>query len=143
VFLVARIGWKVETRNGGTDIWEDLRNVAGEDRRFVPVAAFATRDAAEARTRELELEAARLFNPFCRLGPLAAQTSLPEDDFRRLLGELVASLPDAPLDAAGRTRFWRLWWEEYMPTWSDEVLAKVWDLLDRIRFYEVLEVEAE
>lgn len=145
VYVVARIGWAIAPRpsEGYTEVSPDLMNTAGEDRRFVPVAAFTTREAAEARMRELELEAARVFNPFLRVGPLYAFTTANLSDFILRLAGIVDPLPASTFttDSPNR-RAWRVWWEEYVPTWSDAVLAKVWDLLDRIRFYEVLEVEA-
>jgi hypothetical protein len=144
VFLLARIAWTVEGRGGGYTAFATSRidTPYGEDRRFVPVAAFAERDEAEARRRELELEAARLFNPFCVLGPLTVLTTQPEREFRRRLGELVGPLPDAALTADGRLRHWQPWWDEQMPAWTDETLAAVWELFDAIHFYAVLEVDA-
>jgi hypothetical protein len=146
LFVVARVAWAVEP-------WDDkytrfhpdtLNTSAAVDRRFVPVAAFAARGAAEARMRELELEAARVFNPFWGLGPLIALTRLPPAEFIARLAALVAPLPadSARLDSSNRP-VWRLWWDEQMPGWSDTVLTAVWDLFDAVRFYAVLEVEAE
>jgi hypothetical protein len=40
-------------------------------------------------------------------------------------------------------RPWREWWGEHAPSWPDGALAKVWELFDRVRFYAILEVEAE
>jgi hypothetical protein len=144
VFVVARVAWKVDPHyDGYTGVGLDTIDTPHDGRRFVPVAAFADRPAAAARARELELDAARLFNPFCLLGPLSVLTSLPEIDFRPRLDELAGPLPDAPLDADGRTRHWRPWWDEHAPAWPDELLAEVWDLFDRVRFHAVLEVDAE
>ncbi|MBN9119945.1 MAG: hypothetical protein J0I06_12415 [Planctomycetes bacterium] len=144
VYVVARVGWHVEHRSHASpDFHPASRDTAApEDRRFVPVAAFAVREAAEVRMRELELEAARIFNPFGSLGPPSVLSSLPVADLCRRLGELVGPLPVEPFDASSRLRHWRLWWDEHAPTWSDETLAAVWELLDAVRFYAILEVDA-
>jgi len=141
VYVVARVAWDVDA--GSRVVGIDRRDAAGEDRRFVPVAAFADRAAAEAYVRARELEAARVFNPFEMLGSTSALTSLPPDEFARRLSALVGPPPDAPLDAYGRLKHWRSWWDDHQPAWPDDTLAAVWELLDAVRFYDVLEVDAE
>ncbi|MDY3563617.1 hypothetical protein R5W23_005233 [Gemmata sp. JC673] len=141
MFLVARIGWCVDSSDGQTCQYHDLMNRAGEDRRFVPVAAFTIREDAERRMRELELEAARLFNPFWRIGPLFALASQPEALLPRL-AVIAGSLPsDAVANGSASRRVWCEWWDEHVPDWSDETLWEVWSLFDQIRFYAVLEIE--
>lgn len=142
VYVVVRIGWRVDVQ-GANFTWfvPDWREVDyGEDRRLVPAAAFADRAAAEAHSRALELEAARLFNPFWQIMPFQSLTHLPEPDFRHRLAALVAPVPLDPLTVDPRPG-WHDWWDEHMPTWSDETLAAVWALFDRVRFYEVLELD--
>src|SRR5689334_5604227 len=110
VFVVTRIGWAVDAHpvDGYTNIWPDLMNTAGEDRRFVPVAAFGTREAAEARMRELELEAARVFNAFSRVGPLSAFTSVNPSDFISRLAAAVDPLPESTFTTESpNRRSWR------------------------------------
>jgi hypothetical protein len=92
---------------------------------------------------ELELEAARIFNPFCVSGLLHTLTSLPPDDWISRLGSLVGPLPAEEFSKNSYPVPWREWWDEYMPSWSDETLAKVWELFDAVRFYAILEVESE
>jgi hypothetical protein len=145
-FVVARVAWAVEP-------WDDkythfhpntLNTSAAEDRRFLPVAAFADRAAAERRMRELELEAARVFNPFWRLGPLNVLTHLPPAEFITRLAALVAPLPaDSVRNDSSNRPVWRLRWDEQVPGWADDALAAVWELFDAVRFYAVLEVDAE
>jgi hypothetical protein len=143
LFLVARVGWSTRFLNAQTHFYPAWRDRPGEDRRFVPVIAFAVREKAEARARELELEAARLFNPFWRFGPLSALTSLTESELRRRLCDLVGSIPNTPLRGSTGAQEWSVWWAEQSPGWSDEVLAAVWTLFDAVRFYAVLEINAE
>lgn len=52
------------------------------------------------------------------------------------LKELVGPVPEELL-ATG----WRAWWDERVPTWSDETLVSVWELFELVRFYDVLEVD--
>lgn len=162
LFLVVRIGWKVhpwDNSNTATATYaapEGLdRN--GETRLFIPVAGFVDRPRAEQHAWQLELEAARLFNPFWRLGHSQALTNLSEAVFLDKLRELVGSVPNVtpenpsePIRAwskwwSGRMsiREWSAWWDESMPNWSDEALSGVWKLFDQIRFYDVVEVAAE
>lgn len=143
VYVVARVGWRVDTWDpNSTWFRPDWREVPyGDGRRFVPVAAFADRAAAEAHTRALELEAARLFNPFWLVSPFRSLTESPEPAFRRRLTALVGNVPADQLTVAPRPG-WRAWWDDNMPTWSDETLAAVWALFDGVRFYDVLEVDA-
>jgi hypothetical protein len=142
VFVVGRVAWTVEPRGGGFTAFEPNRteNPYGPDHRCVPVAAFAGRNVAEAWMRERELEAARLFNPFWRVGP----TSVPRFEScaatRDRLKELVGPVPDESFGHRKQAG-WRTWWDEHVPTWSDETLAAVWELFDRVRFYDVLELD--
>jgi hypothetical protein len=141
VFVVARLAWKVEPRGLGFTAFEPSRtdNPYGPDHRFVPVAAFAERDAAEVWMHERELEAARLFNPFWCVGP-AFMPSGSCAGTRGRLKELVGRVPNDPF-SAGKQAVWRAWWDEHVPTWSDETLAAVWGLFHSVRFYDVLEVD--
>lgn len=143
-FTVARVGWRVNAYSDEyTSIMPDFCAIAGaEDRRFVPVAALGERTTAEAQARGLELEAARLFNPFWLAAPFSHLSGVPEPEFRERLAALVGPLPPAPLSQQPRTE-WQSWWEEHAPDWSDDALAAVWELFDAVRFYAVLEVEAD
>lgn len=140
MFLVARIGWCVEPRDDRTCHDLDLMNRAGEDRRFVPVAAFATREAAERRMRELELEAARVFNPFQVFGAPASRQE--HDELRSRFAAVTSELPVvSDISELVHRRVWCEWWDEHVSEWSDETLWDVWSLFDQIRFYAVLEIE--
>ena len=142
VFAVARIAWTVEVR--GRDFTEfapdQTHDPYDPDWVVVPVAAFAERGAAEAWMRERELEAARLFNPFWRIAPASAMVSGSCEMRRRRLERLVGAVPDEPFSARKQAG-WRDWWDEHMPMWSDKTLAQVWELFDRVRFYNVLELD--
>jgi hypothetical protein len=144
-YTVGRVGWHVEPDTTltffATATVEDPPY--GNEMQFVPLAAYSDRATAEARMRELELEAARIFNPFWRLGRLNVLTGLSLSSFIMQLAALVGPLPaeDVTNDAPNR-RKWQQWWQEQMPTWPDEVRAKVWELFDAIRFHAVVEVDA-
>jgi|GEM_PF-6146459 len=148
VFVVARLGWNVRSWNESyTHFWPVTRDTAEpEDRQFVPIAAFADRVAAEVRLRELELEAARVFNPFWALGHLSELTTLPAPELMTRLAASVSSLPDTEImhtTMRSNRDQWLAWWDDHIPSWSDETLATVWELFDAVRFYAILEVEAE
>jgi hypothetical protein len=75
-----------------------------------------------------------------RIHCLADLTSLPEGVFLDWLldGELSPPEPDA----AGR-RDWAAWWEASTKTMRDDQRRRVWQALDRIRFFEIVETELE
>ncbi|MBY0460729.1 MAG: hypothetical protein K2V38_25705 [Gemmataceae bacterium] len=135
VFVVVRVGWAVDSDGA------NHTNIHSAGRQFVPVAAFADRAAAEIRKRELELEAARVFNPFGLVATLPRLSRLEPVKFQSRLGALVRDVPDESPGWFGPHLTWGAWWGENMPEWSDETLAAVWELFDQIRFYDVLEVE--
>jgi hypothetical protein len=140
--VVVRVAWSA--RADGRNMYVERRDLPfGEDRRFVPVAAFADRGAAEAFMREQELEAARVFNPFQVLGPLSTLTSLSPAEFTRRLDTVAGPLPEAQFAAEDRLKHWRPWWDEHQPQWSDTTLAVVWELFDAVRFYDILELDVE
>jgi hypothetical protein len=43
----------------------------------------------------------------------------------------------------GAASDWAAWWEANAPAMSDDQRARVWQALDKVRFYEVVETELE
>jgi hypothetical protein len=98
----------------------------------VRVATFADAGAAEAQRQRLEAEARAVINPFRCGSFLAEQTSLDE-------GRLCDWLLDHGLTPpAPEARDWVRWYES-LPGLDDYQRHSIWEALDRVRFYEVVE----
>jgi hypothetical protein len=137
-FVVQEIGWNYndEYFYRGSDGETDDR----------PVRAFRTREGAEAHRRALEAdrEGMEQLNPFEFGQSLAAVTSLTSRELARRLTALGLEPPDIePDEDDGGEEWlgWFEWWQDAGEQLTAEQNAQVWNLLDRIRFYEVLEVE--
>jgi hypothetical protein len=128
-----------------------------------PQAVYADRAAADAACRDLDLKGREdAGNPFLhgrgvgRSYPsLADYTSTPTGEFLDWLQAEGIPPPVGQREAwelyekapAGRRRFspeshgaWWSWWEDNSGRWPPDRRARVWDKLDRVRFYEVVEV---
>jgi hypothetical protein len=140
VYVVSRLGWRVS-------IYGDRGYFSRhEDDRGVPVAAFASRDSANALCRVLEEEARREVTPFQFEDALECMTSLDQETLCARLADLGLPPPSArqfPLDGEGKYVNWDAWWDHVAGGATDEQRAGVWALLDRIAFYEVVEAELE
>lgn len=115
-FVVSRGNWRPAGRTG---VWVRL---PGE----VRVAAFPTAEAAHAAAATREIDARGKVNPF-RLGATwADRTTLPEPIFRDFVR-------DADLDPPAAD--WAAWWDA--GTFSESQRGRVWEGLDRLRFFRV------
>jgi hypothetical protein len=151
-FVVSRVNWRA----------------AGWSRTFVRlpgaarIAAFADFDTAEADRAAREAAARKLVNPF-RCGTTWAERShLPELVFRDFIADAgveppnIVPVPDTddegqPLSRperlrlrkeeppAGSFRTWGAWWEARGSLLPAEHVARVWEGLDRVRFFSVEE----
>lgn len=74
---------------------------------------------------------------------LADLTSMPEPIFLDWLREAGLEPPDARPHGRTRERDWAGWWDQHSPRMTDLQRAKVWQALDRLRFYEIVETELE
>lgn len=131
----------------------------------LPQRAFADRARAEASCRARNLAArAEAGNPFPfgrRWGhsfpSLHDYTSTPTGEFfdwlaregieppagQREAWEAWRQKPESARQFEQRSYdAWWGWWND-APGWTAERRAKVWEKLDRVRFYEVIEVDAE
>jgi hypothetical protein len=105
----------------------------------VPEAVFLDRDAAERERARRELTAREVLNPFW-LGGVSTVSSLSEDKFRARLPELGFS-PLPPKPNSWDATYLAAWWDEESANWTAEQRSAVWDLLDKVRLFEVVEVE--
>jgi hypothetical protein len=65
-----------------------------------------------------------------------AQTSLPVAEVRRLLRAVGLDAPEDGFDYFD-------WWERESRRWSPEQRDAVWEVMDKARFYTVVETEVE
>ena len=122
-YVLNRLNWR----------WSDagLVRLPGE----VRVASFDDPQSAEAERRTREAAARERVNPFASgLAPFE-QTSMPPGVFRDWLLDGGID-PPAEFDDPGA---WGRWWEAESPGWTADQRAKVWEALDRVRFFRVEE----
>jgi len=141
VYVVRRLAW----------MWDGTQSSLHRNRDFHgrldfgrPERAFADRHEAEAVRTQLERRARAGQNPFTYAGesrdPVAGRTSLDGELLRDWLQDCGARrLPKRGASEAT----WRRWWERTAPDLSPLQRAKVWEAFDRIRLYDVVEVELD
>jgi hypothetical protein len=144
VYVVQEIAWRFTAR-GDPYVLDDGR--PGR-----PVKAFLDRDRADAHCRELTRQRQRKENPFCYQPEETSGSYLDQYASR---GE-AAFL--ALLRSEGRTPAvrapdpsqrlfpepWVTWWAEARgPDRDGRLTQRLWDALDRVRFYEVIELDVE
>jgi hypothetical protein len=123
VYVVQRLNW---------------RRIAGGYRRIPGSTRLHSHpdfESAEHHRRALERQAREKVNPFaCGGAALHHQTSLDE-------GRLHDWLLDAGVDPppGGDARDWKGWWEREQTRWTEAQRDAVWSVLDRVKFYEVVE----
>ena len=121
-----------------------------------PLKAFADRDAAE-RFRQEKENAARaelLENPAAEdgvwnanigatFGDWESMSSLTQDEFRQRAREIV--LRDFPSQQVNGQRWVETWdsdwWRDAWAALSPDRTALLWNLLDRLRFFEIVEID--
>jgi hypothetical protein len=118
-----------------------------------PVRAFVEQGSAAAYCRDLNHQK-RGVNPF-RYSPeptsgsyLDQYTTMGEDAFLALVRSegLIPPVrdPDPSKDYHGLYgEPWVIWWDKHSEKWDDRLVERLWDALDRVRFYEVVEVALE
>jgi hypothetical protein len=128
LYVVQRLTWQYN------DSWHDL----GNDE---PLRAFRDRARAEAYRWEREQpEREQRGSPLRVGGPLERCTTLTEDELRESLRRFGVVSP--------------VTWQDDLDYWDSDqwddlrqrvlsLFHRAWDLFDRVRFFEVLEVEAE
>jgi hypothetical protein len=95
------------------------------------VRAFTSREKAEEFPRQRERKVRVNYNPFDMNGwGWEAWTSMPQEEFRRRVEAPGLTPPDGEWDSE--------WWDG---RWTEAQRQGVWDLIDKISFCEVAEVE--
>jgi hypothetical protein len=123
VFVVMRNNWR--RRHDG---W---RRQEGQ----FSLASFDSADRAESERVRLEDNARRRLNPFRCGEDLSDLTSFPEAVFL----DWVQDAGLTPPEAKKRKRDWAAWWQTVAPRAGADQRAKVWQALDKLRFYHVAE----
>ena len=130
VYLVQEVRWE-------RDDWENPEWLYRTDPEVgAPVKAFTDPNAAEAFRLGLERQARGGRNPFQHGRELSDLTSLPEGPLRDWL-----------LDAGLTPPKWKLnpvvlsgWWEHHAAEMTELQRDKVWEALDLLRFYTVVDL---
>lgn len=123
-FVVRRLNW----RPAG----DAFIRLPGETR----LASFDTFDDAEADRIRREHEVRGRVNPFRCGTAFHTLTTLPEPVFADWVADAGLTPPERP--AVGFVD-WAAWWAAGHATWTEEQRARVWDGLNHVRFFEVIE----
>ncbi len=129
-FVVERLNWQPASEEyGSRKKWAWMPGAAR-------VACFADAASAEADCSRRESERRGEVNPFTCGGSMHERSSLDEP---RLCDWLLdAGLEPPEPDEYGHAN-WSDWWEGARPTKEQE--RAVWEIFDKVAFYEVVEVE--
>jgi hypothetical protein len=145
VFVVQELNWRFTAR-GEPDVLD-------EGRPGKPVKVFVDRDRADAFCRDLERQK-RGVNPF-RYQPDPTDGTYLDQYATRGEDALLAFVRSEGLtppirDSDPSRNYhglngepWVIWWDEHCQGWDDRLRERLWDALDRVRFYEVVEVALE
>ena len=111
---------------------------------MVPEAVFLNRAEAEQDRKRRELAPREFFNPFSfDWRNLTALTSTRLAVFRQKLAELGLTLPPPRPSYSEDNVEYREWWDRESANWTPEQRAGVWDVFDKVRLFEVVEIELE
>ena len=126
---VCRENWHAYHAPSPGELW--LARLPG----CTPVAAFADPDAAAEFARGREQAARDAVNPFRCGATLADITGLPAFALKDYLLDdgVKMAKPDSRAEL-----HWDRWWARESPKWSPGTRARIWDALDRVRFFRVV-----
>jgi hypothetical protein len=131
LWLVQKVWWAFDeshaTEFGG---WLCADLAFGE-----PVVAFTTPEAAQAEAGRLEREERAKRNPFGHGRSIEERTSMPEPVFCDWLEDAGIEPPGIDEDDD-----WAKWWKASSPAWTQHQRDKVWEALDLVRFFTVVEL---
>jgi hypothetical protein len=148
-YVVQRVEWRYVDRS------LPLERAEGAG---APVKVFADRKEAEAYCRKVQRKERRAVNPFAygsSFPGLDDFTSMPTDEFIASLEHSGIRPPTGQLqqwqqwqtgpaigefDQESYDSWWG-WWRDSAASWDRKLLDRVWDRLDKVRLFEVVEVE--
>jgi len=126
--------------------------VLDDERPGQPVKAFLNRESAQAFCRDRDRR--KRGNPFHYLPDgfeggggsfLDYYATEGEAAFLAFLGAegLTAPVPLRSVDFSDDARVWGEWWNNHYKEWDEGLVERLWGVLDRLRFHEVVEVALE
>jgi hypothetical protein len=143
LYVIQELNWRFRAR--GVPLVND------EGRPGRPVKAFAERRRADTHCRQLNLQ--KRGNPFSYMpdatdGSFFDQyTTMGEAAFLAFLRAEGLTPPANSLrpstDYDDLAAVWADWWEKHYKEWDDRLVERLWNALDRVYFYEVVEVAVE
>ena len=139
LYVVQRVAWcPLPNENLGRGVCEQCRSAEG-----FPVRAFETNARATNYVKHLTREARRVLNPF--QFTYHHVTELMDADEKHLIStiaELGLPLP-TPASHKWSVEFidWPAWYDDLADTLTNEERDTVWQHLDRLELYRVVEVE--
>jgi hypothetical protein len=137
LYVVLRRHWRLELAADGSWRWT-LTHAKTCGR---AVAAFDTLAAADAHMAGLETEARTHPAPF-RFGPPHEWGTIDPPTLFGVLSRLAPiNFTNQWSDYTAPDRLWAAWWDAVVPTLTADQIAFTWGLFDKLRFYEVVEVE--
>jgi hypothetical protein len=153
LYLVQRTSWDLWPWPGhdGPPCCEHLNDMGGvsmpgDDVAGVPVAAFTSRQNAEAACAALSAEARAVVSPllFAPAYELSRVSSHSEEAWAARLREVGLTPPSEAKfpDSFGGIN-WHAWWEAVVDHLSDDQRQAIWGLCDQVRLYHVVEIIPE
>jgi hypothetical protein len=110
----------------------------------VPEAIYFGPEAAERERARRERAVRELLNPFWfSSGSSRGMTALSNETFRARVCELGLIPPPPVPTGYGDGANWVEWWEVESANWTAEQRNAVWDLLDKVQLFDVVEIELE
>jgi hypothetical protein len=140
IYVIQEFSWRF--RDNRCPLLQD------EGRPGKPVKAFVERGRADAHCQQLNLQKRATTNPF-RYIPEATGGScldqyntMGEAAFLALVRAEGLTPPVRPrsADEYDFAWVWADWWDEHRKEWDERVVERLWNALDRLYFYEVVEV---
>ena len=141
LYLVQRLSWCTAEA-------DDLQRGVAENHvesEGVPILAFTRKAAASARVKHLTADARRELNPF-QFMYNDVESIMDGDEEALMLALGKMDLPPAILKRR-RTEYsseiidWPAWYDDIADTLTDAERDAIWNLLDRLELYRVVEVE--
>jgi hypothetical protein len=141
LFLVQRLAWSVGVMPTSRQVHYEHADKDGG----VAVAACASRERAEALAERLTAQARRELSPFWFMFPGALEdvSTLRAATWARYLKALGLKAPTKRSFPDGDDVNWQGWFDCVAGGLSDEQRQGVWELCDRLKLYEVVEVAVE
>lgn len=123
--------------------------MTGAGPRYVPVALFATEHGAKIEVYRLTQILCARDNPFRFTSEWDELTDLSlEQTATRLVRKGLPPPPPQHPEDTGKwlwrtVETWREWWDRESLNWTEEQRAAAWAVFDKLRFYDVIEIEME